>query len=184
MAPKNPNRSAYFPAIEKKHGEPIRYWLKAVKDLGETTYPKQIAFLRENYGFSQAHANAVVMYVRGSKSSKRFASPEDYFKKLDPVQAKTARKIFKIIRTKYPKLELVVAWNQPMLMKGKAYVFGLSATKNYLLIAPYGSAALKKFAPQLKDYKVNKKTIQIPSDWKVDSKILLGLVKTRLSEVD
>ena len=74
-------------------------------------------------------------------------------------------------------------FRSPMLMKDKAYVFGLSATKNYLLIAPYGTAALKKFAPQLKEYKVNKKTIQIPSDWQIDSKMLLGLIKTRLAEV-
>ena len=178
------NRSAFFPAIEKKYGEKVSYWLTELKRVKSGKYPDQIAHLRENYGFSQTHANAVVMYFRGSKSSKRFAGPEDYFKKLDPIQAKTARKIFRVIRAKYPKLKLVIAWNQPMLMQDKSYVFGLTATKKYLLIAPYGSAALKKFAPHLKDYKVNKKTIQIPSDWKVDTKMLLGLVKTRLTEID
>ena len=34
-------------------------------------------------------------------------------------------------------LDLVIAWNQPMLKQGKDYVFGLSASKAHLLIAPY-----------------------------------------------
>lgn len=37
-------------------------------ELVDQKYPEQIAHLRENYGFAQAHANALVMYSRGSKS--------------------------------------------------------------------------------------------------------------------
>jgi len=36
--------------------------------------------------------------------------------------------------------------------------------------------------PKLVEYKVNKKTIQIPSDWDLDTKLLLQLVKARLAE--
>ena len=67
--PKDPSREAHFPAIEKKYGEKMAYWFKVMAKLEGKKYPEQIAHLRENYGFSQAHANALVMYSRGSESS-------------------------------------------------------------------------------------------------------------------
>jgi uncharacterized protein YdhG (YjbR/CyaY superfamily) len=138
--------------------------------------------LKENFGFSQAHANALVMYSRGSLSAQRFEKPSDYFRSISPEQAKTVKAIMKTIQTKFPKLELVIAWNQPMLREGSKYVFGVSATKNYLLMAPWSTDVLDEFRPKLKDYKVNKKTIQIPSDWQVDAKLLNQMVKARLAE--
>ena len=57
------DRSAHFPAIEKKHGKPVTFWLKELKSLGEAKYADQISFLRERHGFSQAHANALEIKV-------------------------------------------------------------------------------------------------------------------------
>jgi uncharacterized protein len=182
MSPEKSDRSVHFPAIEKKHGKPIGHWLKEVKGLGASGYQEQLAHLL-GAGFSRTHANAVVMYARGSRSARRFDGPEDYFQKLDPAQAITARRIVSVIKSKHPGLELVVAWNQPMWRMGKDYVFGISAAKNHLLIAPFGNAALKKCAVALKDYEVNKKTIRVPSDWKVDARLVLDLIGTRIKEV-
>jgi len=182
MVTKDPSREAHFPAIEKRYGEPMKYWFGVMKKLEGKKYPEQIAHLRENFGFSQAHANALVMYSRGSTSAQRFNSLSDYYKSISPEQAKTVRAIFKAIQGKYPKLELVVAWNQPMLRDGSKYVFGVSATKGYLLMAPWSTEVLEDFRPKLEGYKVNKKTIQIPSDWEVDSKLLIQMVKARLAE--
>ena len=111
--PKDPSREAHFPAIEKRYGEKMSYWFKVMKEVEGEKYPVQIAHLKENYGFSQAHANALVMYSRGSTSSKRFETPTEFFKTVSPQQAKTMKAIFKAITSKYPQLELVVAWNQP-----------------------------------------------------------------------
>ena len=69
MASDDGDRTKFFPAIEKKHGGPIAIWIERLKDLGDAKYPEQIAYLRENHAFSQAHANALVMYARGSTSS-------------------------------------------------------------------------------------------------------------------
>jgi uncharacterized protein YdhG (YjbR/CyaY superfamily) len=182
MVTKDPSREAHFPAIEKRYGEPMKYWFGVMKKLEGKKYPEQIAHLRENFGFSQAHANALVMYSRGSTSAQRFNTLSDYYKSISPEQAKTVRAIFKAIQGKYPKLELVVAWNQPMLRDGSKYVFGVSATKGYLLMAPWSTEVLEDFRPKLEGYKVNKKTIQIPSDWDVDSKLLIQMVKARLAE--
>lgn len=182
MAVKDPSREAHFPAIEKKYGEKMSHWFKVMAGLEGKKYPEQIAHLRENFGFSQAHANALVMYSRGSLSSHRHETPAQYFKSIDPKQAKTIKAMIKVIVEKYPDLELAIAWNQPMLRKGTMYIFGWSATKNYILMAPWSTDVLDAFRPKLTDFKVNKKTIAVPSDWDIDAKLLQAMVKARLAE--
>ena len=177
------DRAAHFPAIEKKHGKPVSHWLKLIADLGDAKYPEQIAFLRERHEFSQAHANAVVMYARGSTSSKRFANPLEYLASIGPVKARTIRAIIAAIRKKHPHLELVMAWNQPMLRDGKRYVFGMSASTNHLLIAPWNAKVLKSLSAKLTSYEVNKKTVKIPVDWKVDAALLDAMIRPQLSIV-
>ena len=183
MADASGDRSKFFPAIEKKHGEKIQHWISLLQDLETTKYPEQIAFLRENYGFSQAHANALVMYVRGSTSSKRVATPAEFFKGLDPVTRKTAKLIFSTIIEKYPDLEFVIAWNQPMLRQGKAYIIGISVSKNHITINPFSGDVLEQCAKRLSKFVVNKKTFQVPLDWNVDSPLLLALTKARIAEL-
>ena len=177
------DREKFFPLIEKKYGEKMSYWFKVMKEVEGEKYPVQIAHLRENYGFSQAHANALVMYSRGSTSSKRFETPAEFFKTVSPQQAKTMKAIFKAITTKYPQLELVVAWNQPMLKFEKHYIFGCSAATNHILIAPWDQDVLKKYTPKFKEFKVNKKTIALPNDWEVDAKLLQAMAKDSLASL-
>ncbi|MDO8645709.1 MAG: DUF4287 domain-containing protein [Candidatus Planktophila sp.] len=182
MPPKDPTREAHFPAIEKRYGEKMAYWFRVMATLEGKKYLEQIAHLKESYGFSQTHANALVMYSRGSTSSRRFETPKDYFKTLSPEQRKTIKAIFAAITGKYPKLELVIAWNQPMLRLDKKYIFGVSTTKNYILLAPFSADVLDAFRPKLSEYTVNKKTIAVPNDWSVDTKLLLGMAKMRMAE--
>ena len=160
----------------------MSYWFDVMSDLADQKYPEQFEYLRANHGFSQAHANALIMYSRGSDSSSRFKTPSEYFKTLSPQQAKTARAIFKAIRTKYPDLEFVIAWNQPMLRSDGKYIFGISAAKNHILMAPWSKDIIEKFMPKMKDLDVKKKTIGVPNDWAVDEKLLLAMVKMRLAE--
>ena len=183
MATSSGDRSQFFPAIEKKHGEKIDFWIKKLRALGDVKYQQQIDLLREDYGFSQAHANALVMYVRGSATSKRFTTPAEYFSTLSPVAASAAQDIFRVIMKAYPKLELVMAWNQPMLRNDKGYVFGLSVAKNHITINPFSADALDAFASKLTALGLNKKTFTVPFDWKIDAPLLKGLVKIRLTEL-
>lgn len=177
------SRESHFPAIEKKYGEKMAYWFKVMKSLEGEKYPVQIAHLRENYGFSQAHANALVMYSRGSESSKRFDTPTQYFSSIDKTQAKTIKAIFKAITTKYPDLELVMAWNQPMVKLEKDYIFGASVATHHILIAPWNQDVLKKYAPKFAEFRVNKKTIALPNDWEVDTKLLQAMIKDSLAAI-
>lgn len=175
------DRSRHFPAIETKHGKPVSHWFAGLKKLGSTKYDVQMSFLMDTHGFSRAHANALVMHHRGSTTSRRFATPDDYFASIDPVAARTARAIFALVQKKHPDLDFVVAWNQPMLRSGSKVVLGVSASKNHLTIGPIDSAILERFAARLEDVRVNKKTIVVPFDWKIDRVLLLGLAGSRLS---
>jgi uncharacterized protein YdhG (YjbR/CyaY superfamily) len=112
----------------------------------------------------------------------RHETPAHYYKSIDPTQAKTIKKVIKAIQDKYPELELVIAWNQPMLRKGTFYVFGASGSKNHISIAPWSTDVIDKFRPKLTEYRVTKNTIAVPNDWEVDIKLLLAMVKARLAE--
>jgi uncharacterized protein YdhG (YjbR/CyaY superfamily) len=180
MAVEKHDRAAHFPKIEAKYGQPMKYWFGVMIEIADRKYPEQIAFLKEEHGFSQAHANALVMYSRGSKSSKRFDDFAGFLKKHDAIKQKTLRKVFRVIQKKYPKLDLVIAWNQPMLKLGTSYVFGASVAKNHILIAPFNEKVLKSMSQDLEGYKVNKKTVQVPVDWKVDERLLLKMIQLNL----
>lgn len=183
MASMSGDREKYWPLIEKRYGEKMSYWFKQMEKVAGKKYPEQIAFLKENFGFNQAHANALVMYTRGSTTSQRVRSMDAYLKGSSAEQKKTVTAIYKAIQSKHPKLELVMAWNKPMLKLGDEYVFGVAITKNYILIAPFRADVIAEFSAQLKGYTVNKKTIQVPNDWRVDSALLNGLVKACLAEI-
>jgi uncharacterized protein YdhG (YjbR/CyaY superfamily) len=80
-------------------------------------------------------------------------------------------------------LELVVAWNQPMLRNESGYVFGLSAAKAHLTLSPWSDAVLKQFVDRLAGLKVNKKTFIVPIDWKIDAVLLQDMAKARIAEL-
>jgi len=182
MTQSSGRRSDFFPAIEKKYGKPINFWLKELAPLKGTKYDEQMALLRDTHGLSRTHANALVMHFRGSTTSKRFATPADYFAAQDPKKSANMKKIFAAIRKQHPTLELVVAWNQPMLRIGTFTVFGVSASANHLTINPFSIDALRTCEKKLEGYKLNKYTFTVPIDWKVDAALLNALVKARLSE--
>ena len=183
MPSKDGDRSKFFPAIEKKYGEKVSFWISRLKELESTKYPEQIAYLKENYGFSQAHANALVMYVRGSTTSKRFDSPTTFFNGLEPQARKTVKAIFAAITGKQKGLELVMAWNQPMLRNKNGYVLGLSVSKNHITINPFSVDVLEKNMKKLAPFKVNKYTFQVPLNWDADALLLNSLAKARITEI-
>ena len=183
MASSSGDRSQFFPAIEKKHGKPASHWLTLLKPLDGRPYAEQMALLQESYGFSRAHANAVVMHFRGSTTSRRFDGLEQYYSSLTAAQADLTRAIFATITKKYPNLELVVAWNKPMLRTGDQYVFAVSAATKHLTLNPWSTDVLEAFTEELGDLTVNKHTFLVPLDWKVKASLLQRMVKARLAEI-
>jgi len=183
MNDRSPDRDSYFPAIEKKHGQPMAYWFDQMSEISDLKYAEQIAYLRENHGFSQVHANALVLYSRGSKSPQRVSSIGEFLEPFDETKRATVRKIFKAVTDKYPDMEQVIAWNQPMLKKDGQYILGVSVHTNHILIAPISTAVLEQFRARLTDYQVNKKTFKVPVDWAVDVKLLRDMAAARLNEI-
>lgn len=170
------DRTRFFPLIEKRYGETMKYWFDQMKKVEGKKYPEQISFLRENFGFSQAHANALVMYSRGSKSSSRYSTLQDFLEELDPVKKKTVKAILATIKKKYPKTEQIIAWNKPMVKYQDAYIFGVATAKSHILIAPFDPKILKKLKSKLNGYEVNKKTVRVPVDWKVDTSLINAMI--------
>jgi uncharacterized protein len=177
--PSSSDRASYFPAIEKRYGKPMSYWFTQMKKVKGEKYADQMAFLQEQHGFSRAHANALVLYSRGSTSSRRYETFDDYLATLDATKAKTIRTIFATLTAKFRKAEVVIAWNQPMLKQDGRYLFGAGAQKEHILIAPFDDGIIDDFRPRLEGYHVNKKTIRVPADWKVDKKLLVDLVSAQ-----
>jgi uncharacterized protein YdhG (YjbR/CyaY superfamily) len=175
----SPDRASHFPAIEKRYGKPMSYWFTQMKKVKGEKYADQMAFLQEQHGFSRAHANALVLYLKGSTSSRRYDTFDEYLATLDETKAKTIRSIFATLTAKFKKAEVVIAWNQPMLKQDSRYLFGASAQKAHILIAPFNADIIDELRPRLEGYEVNKKTIRVPVDWKVDKKLLTDMVSAQ-----
>lgn len=169
-------RSSYFPAIERKHGQPMAYWFDVMAGMSDRRYPEQMAFLQEEHGFSRTHANALVQYCRGSTSSRRFDSVDEFLAQQDEPKRATIRAILAAVSAGFPDAEIVIAWNQPMVKRGGRYVFGVSAAAEHLLIAPFDDSVIEEFRPRLDAYHLNKKTIRVPVDWDVDVSLVQDLI--------
>jgi uncharacterized protein YdhG (YjbR/CyaY superfamily) len=124
------------------------------------------------------------MYHRGSKTSNKFGTPKNYFASIDPQVAKTIKKIFAAVTSKHKNLELVMAWNQPMLRNENGYVIGVSVSKNHLTLNPFSTTVLNLVTPKLaKYYEVKKHTFLVPRDWIVDSALMQAIAKARIAEI-
>jgi uncharacterized protein YdhG (YjbR/CyaY superfamily) len=178
--PTNSDRSSYFPAIERKHGQPMSFWFDVVAGIADRKYAEQIAYLRENHGFSQAHANALVLYSRGNTSWRRFDTFDGYLDEHDQVKQATVRRIFDVLLRARPGSEVVIAWNHPMLKQGGKYLFGVSVHADHITIAPFSDGILELMRPRLTGFTVNKKTIRVPVDWEVDETLIADMVAADL----
>ena len=184
MASTSGDRSAQFPTIENKYGQPISYWLDQLAGCGSDKYPDQIAWLRENHGFTRAHANTVVMYFRGSTTTRRYSDVDTYLGSIDPGAADTIRSIFAAITAEFPDLEPVIAWNQPILRNDHGYVFGISTASRHLTVNPWSTEALERFTGSLPTSAVKKHTFTVPFGWEIDAEMLRAMVRQRLSEIE
>lgn len=116
----------------------------------------------------------------------RFASVEDYLDSLDPTKAGTLSRVIEHILGSSTVLQVKLAWNVPQICRGNEYVFGVSAAKHHLALAPWSADVIEVFRPRLEagGYTVKKNLFQVPVDWQVDQPLLHDLVAARLAEMD
>ncbi len=155
----------------------MSHWFAVLEQMPSASYAEQMARLQDGAGFSRAHANAVVMYCRGSASSRRFDDIDAYLAGADPVGAATIRAIISAITNAHPSAEIVIAWNHPMVRIEGAYAFGMSLAARHILLAPTQPGVLDAFRPRLGAYVVNKKTFRVPLDWDVDAPLLADMIR-------
>ncbi|MBU2885495.1 DUF1801 domain-containing protein [Gilvimarinus agarilyticus] len=119
-------------------------------------------------------------------SSKKFSSVEDYLSSLDAKQGKTLREVINFIIESFPDLNCKLAWNVPQVYKGDDYVFGVSALKNHLALAPWSAEVIENFKEELERQGcvVKKNLFQVPNDWNIDKKLVSDLVVARKLELD
>lgn len=116
-------------------------------------------------------------------AAPRFDSVDEYLTSLDAPKGMTLSAILDVITAQFPGATVKLAWNVPQVQIDGAYVFGVSAAKNHLTLAPWSADVLAAFADRLEGYVVNKGTFQIPVDWSVDQALVRDLVQARLAEL-
>jgi len=176
------DRTRFWPAIEAGHGLPMSHWFAVMDELAGQRYPEQVAFLREEHGFSQAHANALVMFARGSTTSKRVTTLEGYLASVDATGAATVRAMFDGLCARHPGTSVEIAWNHPFLVRDDQRLLGISVLARHLLLAPWSVEILDRFRPRLAAYTVNKKTVRLPLDWDIDERLLDDIVAAELAQ--
>jgi uncharacterized protein len=90
------------------------------------------------------------------------------------------------ILEQFPELEVKISWNVPQIYRDEKYVFGISALKKHLALAPWSARIIEDFQAQLEhqNYVVRKNLFQVPIDWEIDAELLKSLVRARLAELD
>jgi uncharacterized protein YdhG (YjbR/CyaY superfamily) len=185
MSAADGDRTRFWPAIERKHGQPIQHWFAVLADLAEggaARYPEQLAHLMETHGFSRTHANAVVMFHRGSTTSRRSHDLDGHLAGVDATAAATVRAILEGLQARHPGATVEIAWNQPFLRLGDRRLFSVGVLKAHLLASPWSVEVLDAFRPRLTalGLTVNRKTFRLPFDWDVDLDLLDGMVADEL----
>jgi uncharacterized protein YdhG (YjbR/CyaY superfamily) len=94
--------------------------------------------------------------------------------------------VIEFILSEFPQLEVKMSWNVPQIHLNGQYVFGVSALKNHLALAPWSSRVIEDFRQRLETnkYVVRKNLFQIPTNWEIDTGLLKDLVRARLAELD
>lgn len=159
----------------------MSYWFDVMDEIKDRKYPEQMAYLQENHGFSRAHANALIMYSKGSSSSRRFDTVDAYLAPFDETRQATVRAVIAAIQRKFRRAEIVIAWNHPMVRIDGNYVFGISVAAKHILLAPFDGDVLQEFRPRLEGYVVLKKTFQVAADWKVDEALIQEMVAANVA---
>ncbi|TVT91380.1 DUF4287 domain-containing protein [Pseudomonas sp. RGB] len=61
--------ASYFPAIEKKYGQPISHWLELLKTVNAQKHLERVARLKTEHRMGHGHANALVAYYAAMEKS-------------------------------------------------------------------------------------------------------------------
>jgi len=115
----------------------------------------------------------------------KFDSVDDYLGSLDPPKCDTVRAVIDLVLGEFSELECKLSWNVPQVHREGAYVFGVSAAKAHLSLAPWSADVIADFKERLEEggFVVKANLFQVPVDWEVDRGLVIDLVNARLAEL-
>ncbi len=113
----------------------------------------------------------------------KYQNIDDYFASLDETTAATLRRVLEVIATNFPDSSVKLAWNTPQIQISGKYVFGMSAAKNHISLAPWSEALMLNFAERLAPYNTTKWLFTVPVDWDVDGALITDLIQARMAEL-
>jgi uncharacterized protein YdhG (YjbR/CyaY superfamily) len=116
-------------------------------------------------------------------ASTRFTNVEDYLASLDSPKQQTLRSVLDGIQRDFPSAQPKIAWNVPQVQIEGKYVFGVSAAKAHLSLAPWSEAVMADFSTRLAGYETTKGLIRVPVDWDVDHELVRDMILARLAEL-
>lgn len=176
-------RERHFPAIEKKYGETVAVWLTRLAELGDATYPEQMALLQETYGMSRTYANALVMTHRGSTHERRHADFDEYLASLTQAQQAPTRRLHTIVATHFPQLTPKMAYNQPMFARPNGSLcVGFSASQKHVSLNPFNEDVVTKHAARFAKNMTTTHTFKFALDDPIDDDLIVAIVTDASAE--
>jgi len=73
-------------------------------------------------------------------------------------------KVINWVKAEFPKLELRIAWNQPMYTDHGTFIIGFSTAKKHLAVAPEGAAVIH-FSDELEALGIDHGTMLLRFPW-------------------
>jgi uncharacterized protein len=101
----------------------------------------------------------------------------------DPIHRERMEEIFEWITNKYPNLEKVIKWNQPMFTDHGTFIIGFSVSKKHIAVAPESVTITHVEDDIVKAvYDYTKEIIRIPWNKPVDYHLLEKMIDFNIKD--
>ena len=114
-------------------------------------------------------------------AKKKASTIDEYLANVKPDHRKALQKVRRTIQTAAPNAEECIRYGIPaFILNGRSLVF-FAAWSNHCALYP-GSAAMKNFRNELKNFRTSKGTIRFSPDKPLPIALVKKLVKSRIAE--
>lgn len=109
---------------------------------------------------------------------------QNFLEEIDNIDYReVVEKILRHIKEKFPQLEEVIKWNQPIFTDHGTFIIGISIAKGHISIAPE-SQAIKHFENQIKEagYSNTKGLFRIKWTDKIDFNLINKIIEYKIED--
>jgi uncharacterized protein YdhG (YjbR/CyaY superfamily) len=112
----------------------------------------------------------------------KFANLDEFYLSLPADQEQATKRFVNHIVENFPKLDLVLAWNQPMFKFETRYIVGFMPTKKHINLLTLTDDAISALSTVLAGYKHGSRSIALPLDWSIDADLIKRIVDFQLAQ--